>query len=100
MEKRCCICGRDFIEFGNNADPIKKGICCDYCNVRFIIPGRIFLSKNPEKVTTFEIIKTHKELNEMEKKLSERDFEKTNEIPYMRFFKNPETEENVIICTI
>ena len=27
--------------FGNNANPIKNGICCDRCNKEFVIPARI-----------------------------------------------------------
>jgi hypothetical protein len=30
--KRCCICGKKYEGYGNNAEPIKKGQCCDECN--------------------------------------------------------------------
>ena len=40
--KVCCICGCEFIGWGNNPDPVKdKGRCCDSCNERFVIPARI-----------------------------------------------------------
>ena len=28
-------------EFGNNAEPIFKGKCCDECNGVFVIPARL-----------------------------------------------------------
>ena len=28
----CSICYREFHEYGNNADPINLGRCCDPCN--------------------------------------------------------------------
>lgn len=33
----CCICGEEFIGFGNNPYPIKEeGRCCDMCNMKVI----------------------------------------------------------------
>ena len=32
----CCICGKVIGGFGNNARPLKKGICCDECNAKVI----------------------------------------------------------------
>lgn len=98
MEKKCCICGKDYGEFGNNALPIREGRCCDYCNARFIIPSRLFLMKNPGKKFNFEIVKNNKELTEMEQKLLEKDFKIISTFSSMRLYKNPETEESVIIC--
>ena len=31
-KKTCSICFRDFRGFGNNAEPINSGRCCDGCN--------------------------------------------------------------------
>ena len=28
----CSICQIDYVGFGNNAEPINNGRCCDYCN--------------------------------------------------------------------
>lgn len=39
--KRCCICGKKIIGYGNNAFPIKKGTCCDVCNNKYVIPIRM-----------------------------------------------------------
>lgn len=38
---KCCICGLDFLGYGNNAEPIKSGICCDDCNRREVLPARM-----------------------------------------------------------
>jgi hypothetical protein len=45
MEKKktCVICGKEFKEYGNNAEPVKKGTCCDKCNQTVVIPKRIEL---------------------------------------------------------
>lgn len=98
MEKKCCICGREFNGFGNNANPIREGSCCDYCNTRFVNSARVFLSKNPGVINNFEIVKSNKELTEIEQKLLERDFEIISTFSSMKLYKNPETEESVIIC--
>lgn len=37
----CCICGRTYTHWGNNADPVKNGRCCDICNNLYVIPARI-----------------------------------------------------------
>lgn len=34
---KCCLCNRDIIGFGNNAQPLGEGICCDECNIKVII---------------------------------------------------------------
>jgi hypothetical protein len=43
---KCCICQENFRGFGNNPRPLKsKGLCCDTCNFRYVIPSRIYLIK-------------------------------------------------------
>ena len=37
----CSICNEDFEGFGNNAEPINDGRCCDFCNTAVVIPTRI-----------------------------------------------------------
>lgn len=42
MENICCICKNELEnEFGNNAEPIKVGRCCDVCNDKYVIPARL-----------------------------------------------------------
>lgn len=41
----CSICFRMFTEFGNNAEPINEGRCCDSCNTKVVL-ARIQRSKN------------------------------------------------------
>ena len=40
MECVICSCWIDD-EFGNDAEPIVEGKCCDDCNTRFVIPTRL-----------------------------------------------------------
>lgn len=37
----CCICKRPIEGYGNNAEPVCKGTCCDECNREKVIPARI-----------------------------------------------------------
>jgi len=39
---KCCICGKTFKGYGNNAEPVKQGICCDECNMMIVIPERVY----------------------------------------------------------
>lgn len=42
--KKCCICGKFFIGWGNNPWPVKDdGVCCDGCNMMYVVPKRIEL---------------------------------------------------------
>ena len=41
----CSICFGKFTEFGNNAEPINDGRCCDDCNM-MVINARINNSRN------------------------------------------------------
>jgi len=40
-EKKCIICRQKFRGPGNNAVPVRKGQCCDNCNINVVIPRRI-----------------------------------------------------------
>ena len=40
----CCLCGKEKEGFGNNPYPLVTNVelrCCDYCNMRLVIPARI-----------------------------------------------------------
>lgn len=42
--QECCICKRECESiYGNNAQPINNGRCCDVCNDTKVIPARIEL---------------------------------------------------------
>ena len=34
---KCCLCNKEIIGNGNNAEPLKKGRCCDDCNKLVIL---------------------------------------------------------------
>jgi hypothetical protein len=49
----CDICDNEIKGHGNNAEPFKKGRCCDTCNNDFVIPERLKLTWiKPEKPDT------------------------------------------------
>ncbi len=33
---KCVLCKESFQGFGNNAEPIAKGKCCDRCNLKVV----------------------------------------------------------------
>ena len=35
-EYKCVLCRGIFEGYGNNAEPLKKGKCCDDCNLRVV----------------------------------------------------------------
>lgn len=37
----CVICKEEYEGYGNNANPVKKGLCCDKCNMEVIISSRL-----------------------------------------------------------
>ena len=37
----CSICKEDFEGYGNNAQPVNDGVCCDTCN-NLVIRRRLF----------------------------------------------------------
>lgn len=40
-EQECVICHQPFEGYGNNAEPVAEGRCCDECNAKVVIPARI-----------------------------------------------------------
>ena len=36
----CSICKEKIEGFGNNAQPINNGTCCDDCQYEFVLPAR------------------------------------------------------------
>lgn len=40
--KQCCICGKFFVGYGNNPQPVMNdGECCNECNAIKVIPARL-----------------------------------------------------------
>lgn len=37
----CSICGGEYHHFGNNAEPVNSGRCCDECNDTVVLPERL-----------------------------------------------------------
>lgn len=53
--KKCCICGKEFVGWGNNPWPVNNdddAVCCDDCNLLYVIPARmqnLYSKKEKEK---------------------------------------------------
>lgn len=45
-QKICSICGKSYEGYGNNAQPVNSGRCCDVCNSEIVIPRRLQERKN------------------------------------------------------
>lgn len=43
--KKCIFCHGEIHFGGNNAEPLKDGVCCNLCNIRYVIPYRMRLMK-------------------------------------------------------
>lgn len=55
---KCDICGKEFEGEGHNAEPIKKGVCCDDCNNKVIAIRMLeFLTNRTRKVKVGDKIK-------------------------------------------
>ena len=39
--KKCSICQEPYQGYGNNAEPLNSGTCCDKCNWSVVFPRRI-----------------------------------------------------------
>ena len=48
----CVICGQHYEGFGNNAEPVAKGRCCDECNITQVIPARLHMLISPYQGNT------------------------------------------------
>lgn len=48
IRNTCCICGKEFDGYGNNPYPYtdEDGVCCDECNMTYVIPARIRQFRN------------------------------------------------------
>ena len=46
---KCIICGEQIVGYGNNAEPVAEGRCCDDCNISKVIPARISQLKASRK---------------------------------------------------
>jgi len=39
---KCTICGKEIKGYGNSAYPVTEGKCCEDCNMKVVLPVRIF----------------------------------------------------------
>ena len=38
---KCVLCKKKFIGYGNNAQPLANGLCCDDCNIDVVVARNI-----------------------------------------------------------
>lgn len=96
MEKKCCICGSIFEEYGHNALPIKNGTCCNKCNEYFVFPARLY--SDPKKLfVTYTVCSTKEIFKTNSKLLSKKNFYHIGIMNIMSCFHNDETDEDVIL---
>ena len=49
----CSICNNNIEGFGNNAQPVNDGRCCDDCNILVIIERIEEMSNDPGEISPF-----------------------------------------------
>ena len=50
----CVICNMEYFGYGNNAEPVAEGICCDPCNETIVLPNRaMFPFPDPDGDTVY-----------------------------------------------
>ena len=40
-KESCSICSKEIVGYGNNAQPVNDGTCCDECNMKVVVPERL-----------------------------------------------------------
>lgn len=61
---KCCICGEEIDDYGNNPWPISThphDVCCDECNREVVIPERIRLIQARAKANANKIKYSNRE---------------------------------------
>lgn len=81
-EKKCILCGKPYIGYGNNPEPLaNKGKCCDLCNTTKVIPERVRIAQGKNLKETSDddyvdqLINEHKN-NDVDLLRKDRDFYK------------------------
>jgi hypothetical protein len=92
-KEKCCLCGGKIEGYGNNAQPLKEGSCCDECNKVKVIPHRMMSmiesDKNVVEVLVYNIEKDTTEL---------RTFR--NETVFEAWFNNNDSEMEYSIIDV
>lgn len=60
MVYNCVICDSHEFGYGNNAMPIKDGICCDKCNLQVIVARMKQIKEGKAKTSDQTPTKTNK----------------------------------------
>ena len=57
-EKTCVLCEETYVGYGNNADPVAEGLCCDDCNNGVIATRLGAITKEKNKDGVWEAVPT------------------------------------------
>lgn len=55
---KCSICGKEIVGYGNSIYPLEGRKCCDECNMKVVMPVRIFIRTLPKRNNAM-LIKEH-----------------------------------------
>lgn len=73
-KQKCSICKKEYKGYGNNAEPINDGKCCDNCNNSAVTPERIKrlgTRTTNEVELEYKLLTIEDALNDYENKLDE-----------------------------
>ena len=66
-DKTCVICGKTYTGYGNNAEPVADGRCCDDCNIEIVIPARLKQIKNTSNTLNESAVDREQEFQQFKK---------------------------------
>lgn len=100
MTELCCICHKPIKGYGNNAEPVCSGRCCDKCNYEVVIPARIdSFRKTAKNESLTEELEEEKPVEEKEQEAKKNEIveevsdEEIEEIKEKSEEEAPESEE-------
>ena len=82
-DNKCVICDENINGYGNNAQPVKRGLCCDKCNTDIVIPKRMEA-----------LMKIKPEISEEEKKEIQKEKKRVYMREYMKGYYGKKKAEN------
>ncbi len=57
MTSKCVLCKQDFEGYGNNAQPLAEGFCCDECDVKVLKERLRRAGNHPKQTKIGELLK-------------------------------------------
>lgn len=76
---RCSICGKEIKGYGNDPFPLSGTKCCDECNMKVVVPYRLFLDSLKKKDVAMLIKQDHVENMKIDRPLTLKEMQKAVE---------------------